>query len=52
MTLTELTNICCVNDIVACTVKLIKETFLGSNDFLANVYVVNGLQAEMKRPTT
>ena len=52
MTLTELANICHINDIVACTVKLIKETFLGSNDFLANVYVVHGLQAEIKRPIT
>ena len=52
MTLTELTNICYINDKVACTVKLIKETFLGNNGFLANIYIVNGLQSEIERPIT
>ena len=52
MTLIELTNICYIHDIVACTVKLIKEIFLGNNGFLANVYIVNGLQSEIKRPIT
>ena len=53
MTLTESTNICYISDRVTCTVKLnIKETFLGSNGFLANVYIVNGLQSEIKRLIT
>ena len=53
MTLTESTNICFVSDRVACTVKLnIKENFLGNNVFPANVYIVNGLQSEIKRPIT
>ena len=53
MTLTESINICYISDIVACTVKLnIKETFLGNNGFPANVYIVNGLQSEIKRPIT
>ena len=53
MTLTESTNICYISDIVASTVKLnIKETFLGNNGFLAKVYIVNGLQSEIKRPMT
>ena len=44
MTLTESTNICCIGDRIACTVKLnIKETFLRNNGFPANVYIVNGL---------
>ena len=50
MTLTESTNICYTSDTVACTVKLnIKETFLGNNGFPANVYIVNGLQPEIKK---
>ena len=53
MKLTESTNICYTSDRVACTVKLnIKETFLGNNDFPANVCIVNGLQSEIKRPIT
>ena len=52
MTLTELANIFYINDIVASTVKLMKETFLGNNGFLANVYIVNGLQLEIKRLMT
>ena len=53
MTLTESANICFVSDRVACTVKLnIKENFLGNNVFPANVYIVNGLQSEIKRPIT
>ena len=53
MTLTESTNICFVSIRVACTVKLnIKENFLGNNVFPANVYIVNGLQSEIKRPIT
>ena len=53
MTLTESTNICYISDIVASTVKLnIKETFLGNNGFPAKVYIVNGLQSEIKRPMT
>ena len=53
MTLTESTNICFVSDRVACTVKLnIKENFLGNNVFPANVYIVNGLQSEIKRTIT
>ena len=35
MILTESTNICYIDDSVACTVKLIKETFLGNNGFPA-----------------
>ena len=53
MTLTESTDICYINDRVASTVKLnIKETLLGNNGFPANVYIVNGLQSEIKRPIT
>ena len=52
MILTESTNICYIDDSVACTVKLIKETFLGNNGFPANVYIVNGLQSEIKRLIT
>ena len=52
MTLTESTNICYIDDRVACTVKLTKETFLGKNGFPANVYIVNGLQWEINRPIT
>ena len=53
MTLTESTNICYTSDTVACTVKLnIKETFLGNNGFPANVYIVNGLQPDIKIPIT
>ena len=37
MTLTESMNTCYISDRVACTVLTIKETFLGNNDFLANV---------------
>ena len=48
MTLTESTNICYIND----TVKLIKKAFLGNNGFPANIYIVNGLQSEIKRPIT
>ena len=51
MTLTESKNICDISDRVACTAKLnIKETFLGNNGFPADVYIVNGLQSEIKRP--
>ena len=53
MKLTESTNICNISETVACTVKLnIKENFLGNNGFPANVYIVNGLQSEIKRPIT
>ena len=52
MTLTELTNIFFINDIASCTVKLIKETFLGNNVYIVNGYIVNGLQSEIKRPMT
>ena len=53
MTLTESTNICYISDTVACTVKLnIKDTFLGSNIFPENVYIVNELQSEIKRSIT
>ena len=53
MTLTESTNICYIINRVACTVKLnIKETFLRNNGFPANVYTVNRLQSEIKRPIT
>ena len=53
MTLTESTNILYISDRVACIVKVnIKETFLGNNGFPANVYIVNGLQSEIKRPIT
>ena len=53
ITLTESTNISYISDRVACTVKLnIKETFLGNNGFPANIYIVNGLQSENKRPIT
>ena len=49
MTLTESTNICHINDRVACTVRLnFKETFLGNNGYTTNVYIVNGLQSEIK----
>ena len=42
MTLTKSTNICYISDRVACTVKLNnKETFLGNNDFPANVYIMD-----------
>ena len=51
--LTESTNICYISGRVACTIKLnIEETFLGNNGFPANVYVVNELQSEIKRPIT
>ena len=52
MTLTESTDICYINDRVACTVKFIKETFLGNNGFPENVYILNGLQSQIKRPIT
>ena len=53
MTLTESTNICYISHIVASTVKLnIKETFVGNIDFPANVYIVNGMQSEIKGPIT
>ena len=53
MTLTESTNICFVSDRVACTLKLnIKENFLRNNVFPANIYIVNGLQSEIRRPIT
>ena len=53
ITLTESTNISYISDRIACTVKLnIKETFLGNNGFPANIYIVNGLQSENKRPIT
>ena len=53
ITLTESTDICYISDIVACAVKLnIKETFLGNNGFPINVYIVNGLQSEIKGPIT
>ena len=53
MKLTESKNICKISETVACTVKLnIKENFLGNNGFPANVYIVNGLQSEIKRPIT
>ena len=52
MTLTESTNICYICDIVASTVKLnIKETFVRNKDF-PNVYIVNGMQSEIKGPIT
>ena len=53
ITLTESMNICYISDRAACTVKLnIKENFLGNNDFPANVYIVNGLQSDIKGPIT
>ena len=53
MTLTESTNICYISHIVASAVKLnIKETFVGNKDFPANVYIVNGMQSEIKGPIT
>ena len=53
MTLTESTNTSYINDRLVCTVKLnIKETFLGNDGFPANVYIVNGLQSQIKRPVT
>ena len=53
MALTESTNMCYISDRVSCTVKLnIKETFLRNNGFPADIYIVNGLQSEIKRPIT
>ena len=53
MKLTESMNISYISYRVACTIKLnIKETFLGNKCFAANVYLVNGLQSENKRPVT
>ena len=53
MVLTESTNICYISGRVACTIKLnIEETFPGNNGFPTNVYVVNELQSEIKRPIT
>ena len=53
MKLTESMNIFCVSLMVACTITLnIKETFLGNKCFVANIYLVNGLQSENKRLTT
>ena len=48
--LTESTITSHISDIVASTVKLnIKESLQGNNGFHANVYIVNGLQSEMKK---
>ena len=53
MTLTESTKICYISNRVVCRVKLnIKDTFLGNNGFLGNVYIVNELQSEIKRSIT
>ena len=51
--LTEPMNIFYIRHMVVCTIKLnIKKTFLRNKCFVANVYLVNGLQSESKRPTT
>ena len=51
MKLTEPTKICYIIDRIVCTIKVnIKETFLRNNTFAANVYVVNELPSENKRP--
>ena len=47
MKLIELTNICCISDRVVCTIN---KKIDGMLWFPANVYVVNGLQSENKRP--
>ena len=42
MKLTASTNFCYISDI--------KETFMGNNGFLANVYLLNGLESGNERP--
>ena len=49
--LTESMTIFYISYRVACTIKLnIKVTFLGNKCFAANVYLMNRLQSENKKP--
>ena len=51
MKLTESTNICCTSDRVVCTVKVeYQRNIYGKGWFCTNVYLVNGLQSDNKRP--
>ena len=51
--ITESTNIFYINDRTPGTIKVnIKERFMGNDGFPQNIYVVNGLQSDNKKPVT
>ena len=52
MKLAESTNICCTSDRLVCTINVIIQERLIGNDGFLQMFVVNGLQSENKRPIT